>query len=223
MPTVGFSGFHSTMGEGAVLSYRLIPAADRNVVGNVPAGPEAIFVRLRGGVDRAKALDALNRMATSLTLPTNYGVEVLSVQRPAEIVNFRSMTTMPLILGAALAIGATSALALTLVASVRRRRRDLALLKTLGFTRRQLAAAIAWQSTVAVGIGVVIGVPTGLIAGRSLWYLFANEIHAVPRPIVPMLTIAIIAVGALILANVVAAFPAQSAGRTPPTVLLRGE
>jgi hypothetical protein len=223
MPTVGFSGSHSTMGEGAVLSYRLIPAADRNVVGNVPAGPEAIFVRLRGGVDRDKALEALNRMAASLTLPTNYGVEVLSVQRPAEIVNFRSMTTMPLILGVALATGATCALALTLATSVRRRRRDLALLKTLGFTRRQLAAAIAWQSTVAVGIGVVIGVPTGLIVGRSLWDLFANEIHAVPAPIVPILTIAIISVGALILANVVAAIPAQNAGRTPATLLLRGE
>jgi hypothetical protein len=223
MPTIGFSGFHSTMGEGALLSYQLIPAADRDVVGNVPTGPEAIFVRLRAGVDRRKALDALNRMATSLTLPTNYGVEVQSVLRPAEIVNFRSMTAMPLFLGVALAIGATSALALTLVTSVRRRRRDLALLKTLGFTRRQLAAAIAWQSTVAVGIGVAIGVPFGLIVGRSLWDLFANEIHAVPEPIVPTLTIALIAIGALVLANLVAAIPAQSAARTPATLLLRAD
>ena len=65
---------------------------------------------------------------------------VVSVQRPAEIVNYRSMGSTPALLGAALAVGAVSALALTLIASVRRRRRDLALLKTLGFTRRQLAA-----------------------------------------------------------------------------------
>ncbi|MGZ6987029.1 MAG: ABC transporter permease, partial [Ilumatobacteraceae bacterium] len=223
MPTVGFSGFHSTMGEGALLPYSLISAADRNAVGNVPPGPEAIFVRLRAGADRGKALKALNQIATTLTLPTNYGVEVQSVLRPAEIVNFRSMTSMPLILGVALAIGATAALALTLVASVRRRRRDLALLKTLGFTRRQLAAAVAWQSTVAVGIGVVIGVPVGWIVGRSLWDLFANEIHAVPEPIVPTMTIALIAIGSLLLANAVAAIPAQSAGRTSATLLLRGE
>ncbi|MGZ4673901.1 MAG: ABC transporter permease, partial [Ilumatobacteraceae bacterium] len=223
MPTVGFSGFHSTMGEGALLPYSLISVADRNAVGNVPTGPEAIFVRLRAGTDRAKALKALNQIATSLTLPTNYGVEVQSVLRPAEIVNFRSMTSMPLILGVALAIGATAALAFTLVASVRRRRRDLALLKTLGFTRRQLAAAVAWQSTVAVGIGVAIGVPVGWIVGRSLWDLFANEIHAVPEPIVPTMTIALIAIGSLLLANAVAAIPAQSAGRTSATLLLRGE
>ena len=44
-------------------------------------------------------------------------------------------------------------LVLTLVASVRRRRRELALLKTLGFTHRQLAAVVAWQSTIAVALG----------------------------------------------------------------------
>ncbi len=223
MPTIGFSGSHPTMGEGALLLYQFIPEADRNFVGNAPTGPEAIFVRFRPGADRGKALEALNHIATTLSLPTNYGVEVQSVLRPAEIVNFRSMTSMPLYLGIALAIGATSALALTLVASVRRRRRDLALLKTLGFTRRQLAAAIAWQSTVAVGIGVVIAVPIGLIVGRSLWDMFANEIHAVPEPIVPTMAIGLIAIGSLLLANLVAAIPAQSAARTPATLLLRGE
>jgi ABC-type lipoprotein release transport system permease subunit len=130
---------------------------------------------------------------------------------------------MPLFLGVALAVGATSALALTLVASVRRRRRDLALLKTLGFTQRQLAAAVAWQSTIAVGIGVAAGVPVGLIVGRSLWDLFANEIHAVPRPVVPTLTIALVAIGALVVANLVAAIPARSAARTSATLLLRVE
>ena len=58
---------------------------------------------------------------------------------------------------AALAAAAVTALGLTLIASVCRRRRDLALLKTLGFTRRQLAAAIAWQSTIAVTAGTIIG------------------------------------------------------------------
>ena len=54
--------------------------------------------------------------------------------------------------------------ALTLFASVRRRRRDLALLKTLGFTRRQLAATVAWQASIAVALGVIVGVPLGIVA-----------------------------------------------------------
>jgi len=48
---------------------------------------------------------------------------------PAEIVNYRSTGTTPTLLAVGLAAGAVTALGLTLAASVRRRRRDLALLK----------------------------------------------------------------------------------------------
>ncbi len=147
----------------------------------------------------------------------------MTVQRPAEIVNYRSMGSTPAILGAALAAGAVVALALTLVASVRRRRRELAVYKTLGFTRRQLGATVAWQSTVAVCIGTVVGVPIGIIVGRTLWILFAHEIDVVPTPTVPALTVLLIAVGALVLANVVAALPGRIAARTPTALLLRSE
>ncbi len=115
------------------------------------------------------------------------------------------------------------ALGLTLVTSVRRRRRDLALLKTLGFTKRQLAAAIAWQATIAVGIGCLIGIPLGIALGRYLWDLFARSINAVPDPIIPTTSILLIAVIALVLANLVAAIPGRIAARTPTAQLLRGE
>jgi ABC-type lipoprotein release transport system permease subunit len=133
------------------------------------------------------------------------------------------MGTTPALLGIGLAVGAASALGMTLIASVRRRRRDLALLKTLGFTRRQLAAVVAWQSTIAVGIGIIIGVPLGIIIGRELWNRFATALHVIPHPTVPSLTITLIAVGALTLANLVAAIPGLQAARTPSALLLHEE
>jgi ABC-type lipoprotein release transport system permease subunit len=114
-------------------------------------------------------------------------------------------------------------LGLTLIASVRRRRRDLALLKTLGFTQRQLAAAVAWQSSVAVAIGTVIGVPLGIIIGRFLWDLFAHEINAVPSPGVPSLSIVLIIAGSLVIANLIATVPGRMAARTPTALVLRAE
>ena len=105
------------------------------------------------------------------------------------------------------------ALGLTLVTSVRRRRTDLALLKSLGFTKRQLASAIAWQASVAVGIGCLIGIPLGIALGRFLWDLFVRQIDAVPDPTIPTWSIVLIAVGALILANVVAAIPGRDRGQ----------
>jgi ABC-type lipoprotein release transport system permease subunit len=155
--------------------------------------------------------------------PTAPPGSVLSVQRPAEIVNYRAMGSTPALLGAALAGGAVSALGLTLLASVRRRRRDLALLKTLGFTRRQLAAVVAWQSSVAAVVGTVVGVPLGIALGRSLWLLFAHAISAVPRTSIPGVSIGLVVVGAIVLANAVAALPGRLAARTPTALLLRAE
>jgi hypothetical protein len=127
------------------------------------------------------------------------------------------------LLAAGLAVGAVAALGLTLTASVRRRRRDLALLKALGFTRRQLAACVAWQPTVAATIGIIAGIPLGIALGRWLWVLFAHQIYAVPRPTVPALLLACIGLGALVLANVAAALPGRYAARTPTALVLRTE
>jgi ABC-type lipoprotein release transport system permease subunit len=174
-------------------------------------------VRLRPGANPAAARRTLRRL-----VPGDGG-SVSSVQRPAEIVNYRSMGTTPAFLGAALAAAAVTALGLTLIASVRRRRRDLALLKTLGFTRRQLAAAIAWQSSIAVTAGTIIGVPSGIALGRFLWDLFARQINVVPQPAIPGLPVILISFGALALANIVAAVPSRVAARTPTALLLRAE
>ena len=137
MPAVGATeGSDLSLGTGALVSYQLIPATTRDAQGT-EFDPSAIFVRFRPGVSRSSAVASLRRIAT--TLGSGAGslgqVTLLAVQRPAEIVNYRSMGSTPALLGAALGFGAIVALGLTLVASVRSRRRDLALLKTLGFTR----------------------------------------------------------------------------------------
>jgi hypothetical protein len=68
-----------------------------------------------------------------------------------------------------------------------------------------------------------VGVPVGIVIGRVLWNLFAHDIDAVPAPSVPVLTIVLIAVGAVLLANVVAAIPGRMAARTPTALVLRAE
>ncbi|HEV3132847.1 MAG TPA: FtsX-like permease family protein [Acidimicrobiales bacterium] len=225
MPTIagGAGGQHLEMGSGAVVPTALIPPSARNPFADPMTGPQVILVRLKDGANHQAALRSLQRIADSTSNPSNFGVAVVSVLRPAEIVNYRSLGTTPVVLGLSLAAGAVAALMLTLVASVRRRRRDLAVFKTLGFTRRQLAATVAWQSSVSVFIGVVAGVPLGVIAGRQLWNVFATEINAVPAPTVPAGWIVAISVGALVLANVVASVPGRIAARTPTALVLRAD
>jgi hypothetical protein len=224
MPTIGVLGnSHPTMGTGALVDYQLIPAFARNPYADPVTGPSNVLVRMRTGVDPATALRSLHSIAKATSTSANFGVAVVRVQHPAEIVNYRTMGSTPVILGSALAAGAVTALGLTLVASVRRRRRDLALLKTVGFTRRQLSATVSWQATVAVAIGTVIGIPLGIVLGRSLWDVFAHALDVVPQPAIPASTVLLVAVGALVLANLVAAIPARQAARTRTAVLLRAE
>ncbi len=224
MPTFGgTSGNHLEMGSGALVSASLMPAILQNPFGDPESGPASYLVDVRPSANPAAAERSLAVMIKPLTNNFNFGVVLQRVLRPAEIVDYHSVGTTPTILGIALGAGAVAALGLTLLASVRRRRRDLALLKTLGFTRRQLATTIAWQSNVAVIVGTVVGVPLGIAVGGWLWDLFAKEINAVPVVDAPGLAIALIALGAVVLANVVSYLPGRIAANTPTALLLRAE
>ena len=212
------------MGTGALIDDQLIPPAVRNTQGNMVPGPQVFFVRTKGG-DSPTALRSLAEVARGINRadsdqPASGPTAVL---RPEVIVSSGSIETVPTVLGAGLGAGAVVALGITLVASVRRRRRDLAIMKTLGLSARQLATVVAWQSTVAVLIGTVVGVPLGIVLGRQLWDLFAQGIQATPAPAVPALLVTAIGLGAIVLANLVAVIPGRIAARTPTGLLLRTE
>jgi len=100
---------------------------------------------------------------------------------------------------------------------------DLEGLNTVGFTQSQFASAVSWQASVAALIGIVLGLPIGIVVGRWLWILFARAMYAVPSPSAPVLDIAVIALGALILANLAAVIPGRMAARTPMAPVLRAE
>jgi ABC-type lipoprotein release transport system permease subunit len=93
----------------------------------------------------------------------------------------------------------------------------------LGFTQRQLVASIVWQASVDAVVGIVFGIPIGIIAGRELWTLFARNINAVPDPTIPVLAIVLVGVGTLVFTNLVAILPGRSAARTSTALVLRAE
>jgi predicted lysophospholipase L1 biosynthesis ABC-type transport system permease subunit len=96
-------------------------------------------------------------------------------------------------------------------------------LKTLGFVRRQLWGAVAWQATTLAAIALLIGLPAGIAGGRWGWRLFAGQLGVLPDPVVPLAAIFVAVLSALALANLVAVLPGRAAARTQPATVLRSE
>jgi len=140
---------------------------------------------------------------------------------PISLINFGEAVNFPLIFGAMLAVFGAATLAHLLVVSVSRRRREVGLLKVLGFVNHQVASTVAWQATTLAIVGIVVGIPLGVIAGQAVWRTFANNMGAVPVSVMPIWLIAVLGVGVVVVANVIAIAPALVATRSKPGELLR--
>jgi predicted lysophospholipase L1 biosynthesis ABC-type transport system permease subunit len=196
-----------SIGDGAVVTLRTLRAL-------VPGTPVSrILVRPAPGVDPRRETAALTR-----TTSTYWEIAT----RPAEITKITHVRSVPYVLVVLVALSAVAALAHLLVATARRRRREIAILKLLGLRRRDVRTTVFAQSATTVGIGCLAGIPAGIAAGFWIWDLLADHLGVVPAPVVPAST-ALLVPSALVLCVAVAVVPAVLAGSTPPARVLRAE
>ncbi|HEY8058282.1 MAG TPA: FtsX-like permease family protein, partial [Acidimicrobiales bacterium] len=203
------SGQGQRLGEGGLITrsgiYRL--GATDDVL------TTDLFVRFAPGVDP-------DQIAPSLPGGAN-GIFALPLDAPTDVVNFGRVDALPAILGGVVAAVAACMLAHTLVSAVRRRRKDLALLKTFGLVRRQIRTVVRWQALTLVAVAVVLGTPIGVVIGRVAWNALATQLGVLPVAVVPSLLLALLATGAVGLALLASLLPARAAARTPAGQLLR--
>jgi hypothetical protein len=135
----------------------------------------------------------------------------------------RQVQALPLALGAFLMLLAVGAVGHALATAVRRRRHDLAVLRALGMTRRQSRAVVVTQASVLALVGLAFGVPLGVALGRTVWRVVADytPLYYVP----PVASWALLLVGplALLVANLLAAWPSHRAARLRIGHVLRAE
>jgi hypothetical protein len=205
LPSLAVTGT-SGIGEGAAFD---APAMERI---DPSAGPAFLLVDLAPG-------------ATTRRLSARYASEanVYGPRRPGDVVAYAHVRSTPLLLAGLLGVLGAGVLAHLLVTSIRSRRRDLAVLKTLGFRRRQLATTIAWLATTLVALALLVGIPLGIVAGRWIWRGFADDLGIDSAVSLPILWVGIVVALTLVFANLLAALPARTASRTRPAVVLRSE
>jgi putative ABC transport system permease protein len=149
--------------------------------------------------------------------------ELTEQLRPREVDNLRQLDQLPTILGGFLAIVGFAALANAIVLAVRRRGRDLAVLRVVGYTPSQTAAAVVIMAVVAGTCALVIGVPLGIAAGRTLWQFVAHGASVEGDVLVPAGWTVAVSAGVLLAAASIAVLPARRAATQHPAALLRAE
>jgi ABC-type antimicrobial peptide transport system permease subunit len=224
-PAIGRGSFPQTgLGEGLYVIDRVLEPRDESLQGL--SFFNFFLVRLRSGATVAQERTLISRLEKHCPPQQDCQVrttrEEFSAERPAEITNLDRIRWTPVVLAGLLAGLAVATVAHTLLTSIRRRRRDLALLKTIGFQRGQISAVVAWQAT-TFATAALIGLPLGLALGRVLWRALANEMGIVPDVATPALALLLAIPATIVVANLLAVVPGWLAGRIRPAVALHAE
>ncbi len=101
---------------------------------------------------------------------------------PTDVKSYEGVKATPLYLAGILSFFGAAMIGHALVTSVRRRRRELALLKTLGLSTRQVAASVAWQASAFAAIGLVVGCPPGYSSGDGYGRFLRRRLGCPARP-----------------------------------------
>jgi ABC-type lipoprotein release transport system permease subunit len=142
---------------------------------------------------------------------------------PGRLVNIDDMSGLLVGLAAFFAILGTLGLVHVLLVSTRRRAHEFGVLASLGLVRSQLRSIVWAQALTLMGIGLAVGIPVGVIAGRLSWKAAVGGVGMIVSPESPWLTMSAFVCIALIGTWLISLVPGTWAARTRPDRLLRVE
>jgi hypothetical protein len=172
--------------------------------------PNRVLVRWAPGADRARAIKLV-------------GIDGSPPVKPWDIANFGGVDRMPTIVVALFVVAGLLSLIINLLAALRRNSEDIAILKTLGFVRGQVLITLC-SHALAIGVlGLLIGWPLGVAAGRLAWNLYATRAGFVADAATPIGTVLLVIPAVLAAGFVIGLVPGVVAARAAIAPRLRAE
>ncbi len=189
-------------------------------VGSFGSMWNGVLLDLRPGAD----LEALRASIDSPPLVTDgTDGDLFGVIRPAEVRSASDAARYEIPVLIVLTITALLTMVLVLGTMLRRRTRDLAVYRALGFTRGQMRATMGVQALIHAGLALVLGMPLGLLLGRTLWRSFATDLGVVADLAVVSRALVSTAIGVLVIGTLAAAGPAWAIGRRSASARIDAE
>lgn len=176
---------------------------------------DVVLVRYARGADGLRTFNAVER-----ALGTQAAFETADRHSMSGLGRIRLVPILLLIGLLALVAGAV---AHVLLVSVTDHRRDVAVLRAVGFTRPQSWTSVAVHATLIALVACLLGVPLGVVLGRTAWQRIADNLYVVARPMAPIGMLALICLVLLTVALVASLVPASRAVRVKPARVLRAD
>ena len=170
--------------------------------------------------------DGLDVESTAAAVAADHPITVSAYsfpQPPDKLIQLGRMRSSLVALGVFLGALGVIGLVHYLVLSSRRRRHEIAVLRALGFVRRQVCTSTIAQAVTVMVIGLSVGVPLGLIIGRWTWQFSVRDLGIIDTPVLPWAFVVPIAVAFLAGSAVLAWYPGRWATREQPSAALREE
>jgi hypothetical protein len=181
------------------------------------------FVGVKTLTDDPAVIRQIEERLVTLDLQGGPAATYTAPIRPAEIIDAGSTRNVPITLAVVLAIVGAVGVAFAAWASIRARRKELSVLRTLGFSDRQVRGSVLLQSIATMLAALAVGGPVGVIGGRLLWRAFADQLGVLPDPASPTRPVLIAVAGGIAAACLAAQLPAVLATRALPAQGLRTE
>jgi putative ABC transport system permease protein len=194
---VGIVVTPDSAGNGAAMTFeglrKMNPEATQNVV-------------LVNFADDARATVTDDIAAANYTPPG-------AIALPTSVRALERVTTAPFLFAVVMAVLLIIASAYAAATAARSRKRDLAILRALGSKARQTRAVVHWQATLVALTVAVVGIPIGLVLGRSVMGSLTDALGIVPGAENPLFLVVAALVLALLVANGLVLLPARRASR----------
>ncbi|HUF32104.1 MAG TPA: FtsX-like permease family protein [Acidimicrobiales bacterium] len=184
-------------------------------------GPRAVTIRryvaVTEGADAVEVADRLNASLLANGADARTFRQIVDRQLDEQAGFFRlfeGYLSLGLIIGIA-------GLGVVMVRAVRERRRQIGMLRAMGFSRRVVRAAFLFEAAFIAAQGILIGVALGLVASYSLLTQSSAFGDLQLSFAVPWGALAVIIVVPFLASLLAAAVPASKAAKTTPAVALR--
>jgi FtsX-like permease family len=200
------------LGRGAVMTQLGLEAR------HGPIAPSAILVEARPG-------DALNLEQRIIDrLPTDRALDLLHDQQTGELRAWKDdLEQTPIIAVSLAAVLLAGVLAHSVALTVRRRGKELAVLRALGITARQIGSALRSQTLWMTASGLAIGLPVGMFAGILIWRHLAQGVGVANDTAWPVISILLVLLLSLVVAAITTWYPSRRTNRSTIADSLRTE